>query len=187
MSILKSIALVLLAATLWLPGMAGAQENGQPEPEAGVEPQEDVSATGDAWVDAQLADIGEYGRRHREAFIDELVRYREAPRELIVELLDARDWEPGDVYFACSLARVIGRPCRFVAAQRQQSLPGSWEALATGLGAAPGSEEFGRIKRGMVRSYERWARPLTLDTELRRAFPDHGKLQARTQAPDDED
>ncbi|MGO1541432.1 MAG: hypothetical protein ACTHXB_07355 [Luteimonas sp.] len=180
---------LLLAAALGLAGAAAAQdppppadeptaqdavENGDveaDEEQAAAEP-EDLSATGDAWVDAQLVDIARYGRRHREAFIDELVRYREAPRALVVALLDEQGWEPGEVYFACSLAGVTGRSCRSIAERRGQPPEASWSALASGLGADAGSEAFGRIKRGIVYSYRRWARPLELDAELEAAFRD---------------
>ena len=183
---------LMLAAALGLAGAAAAQdpstapEDGSSAQEAaeggdvvaggeqaGPEP-EDLSATGDEWVDAQLVDIDRYGRRHRDAFIDELVRYREAPRALVVALLDERGWEPGEVYFACSLAGVTGRSCRFIADRRGQPSDVSWNALATGLGAGAGSEAFARIKRGIVHSYQRWARPLDLDAELAAAFPDDG-------------
>ena len=184
---------LLLAAALGLAGAAAAQdpptapEHGSSAQEAaeagdveageeqGLPEPEDLSATGDEWVDAQLADIDRYGRRHREAFIDELVRYREAPRALVVALLDERGWEPGEVYFACSLAGVTGRSCRFIADRRGQPADVSWNALATGLGAGAGSEAFARIKRGIVYSYQRWARPLELDAELAAAFPDDGE------------
>ena len=180
---------LLLAAALGLAGAAAAQDPPPPadepaaqdavedgdmeagEEQAAAEP-EDLSATGDAWVDAQLVDIARYGRRHREAFIDELVRYREAPRALVAALLDEQGWEPGEVYFACSLAGVTGRSCRSVAERRGQPPEASWSALASGLGAGAGSEAFGRIKRGIVYSYRRWARPLELDAELEAAFRD---------------
>lgn len=174
----------VLAIPLWLPAAAGAQDPDAPTEEDAVQDEETPMTTGDEWVDLRLDDIGAYARRHRDPFVDELVRYRDAPRELVVDLLEQRDWEPGDVYFACSLARVIGRPCRFVADQYAQSLLEGWDALASALGAGAGSEEFARVKRGIVRSYERWARPLTLDAELAAAFPDHGKpSSARTADP----
>lgn len=176
-NVYAAIQALLLGAALGVAGGAGAQSP-EPvdEPDEQVEPEpEDPSATGDAWVDAQLADIGRYGRRYRDAFIDELVRYREAPRALVEALLDERGWEPGDVYFACSLARVTGRSCRFVVDRRGQPPAESWNALAAGLGAGAGSPEFTRLKRGIVHSYQRWARPLELDADLAEVFPDHGK------------
>lgn len=134
--------------------------------------------SGDAWVDGHLGDINDYGRRHRDPFIDELVRYRDAPRDLVTALLVDRGWAPGDVYYACSLAQVVGRPCRHVAEEWERSHGEGWQALAQRLGAAPGSPEFQRLKRGFVPSYQRWGRPLVLDGELRKAFPDHGKASA---------
>lgn len=181
------VSIVLLTAALCLPG-AGLAQQGLEEPAsqlAGDRPeatddaegaqQEARSATGDAWMDAQLADIDRYARRHPGAFIDELVRYRDAPRTLVAALLDERGWVAGDVYFACSLASVTGRSCRFVADQREKSPVSSWSELAAGLGAGVGSEGFFRLKREVVDSYRRWARPLELDAELTAAFPDHGK------------
>lgn len=173
-----------------VPGLAAAQAPqagpGDRQEQEAVEPgeeidagaveagPEDLSSTGDGWVDAQLVDIGRYGRRYRDAFIDELVRYRDAPRALVVELLEQRGWEPGDVYFACSLAAVAGRSCRSVVDRRDGPVAIGWSALAGELEAGAGSEAFGRIKRGIVHSYGRWARPLELDAELAAAFPDHG-------------
>lgn len=186
------LCVALLAVALWLPGLAAAR---QPAPDVPAEEgaateqepeQEALSATGDPWVDAQLADIDRYGRRHREAFIDELVRYREAPRGLVAALLDERGWEPGEVYFACSLAGVTGRSCRFIVDQRGQPPAASWRALATGVGAGPGTDGFARIKRGMVYSYRRWARPLELDAELAQAFPEHGQPPSRGAAAAEE-
>ena len=187
---------LMLGAALAFGGGASAQEaapdpgakvaEGQEADEAAVVPEdvddaedaqdrEDLSTTGDAWLDAQLADISRYGARYRDAFTDEVVRYREAPRALVEALLGEGGWEPGDVYFACSLAAVTGRSCRYVADRRGQPAVAGWEALASELGAGPGSEAFGRIRQGVVHSYRRWARPLELDAGLARAFPDHGK------------
>lgn len=165
-------------------GPATGEEPDQPEVEE-AEPV-DLSATGDAWVDAQLADISRYGRRYRNAFVDELVRYRDAPRALVVALLDEHGWEPGEVYFACSLAAVTGRSCRFIVAQRGEPAVQGWSALAAGLGAGPDSAEFGRIKQGVVHSYTRWARPLRLDAELAEAFPGHGQPPRPEPAADGE-
>lgn len=134
--------------------------------------------SGDTWVDGHLGDINDYGRRHREPFIDELVRYRDAPRDLVADLLAERGWAPGDVYYACSLAQIVGRPCRRVVEEWERSHGEGWEALARRLGVAPGSPEFQRLKHGFVPSYQRWGRPLVLDDELRKAFPEHGKVSA---------
>ena len=70
--------------------------------------------SGDVWVDTWLDDMNHYGARYPEPFIDEMVRYHNAPRGLVVDLLQTRHWAPGDVYYACSLAAVLGRPCRYV-------------------------------------------------------------------------
>ena len=126
--------------------------------------------SGDAWVDAQLADINQYGARWPNTFTDELVRYHQAPRDLVDALLQQR-WAPGVIYFACALAEASGRPCRAVAYDWEHQHADGWGALAQRLGVAPGSPAFHRIKRAVVSSYDRWGRPLTLDDALRADFP----------------
>ena len=47
--------------------------------------------------------------------------------------------------------------------------------MAQWLGIKPGSAQFHRLKKGFVPTYDRWSRPVTLDAELRRAYPNRGK------------
>lgn len=127
--------------------------------------------TGDAWTDARLLDINAYGSTYRDAFVDELVRYHRAPRDLVQALLARPGWTPGDVYVACALAVQAGRPCRSVADARAQDPSRGWEDVARDLGIEPGSPAFHALKRAVVASYDRWARPLVLDAELAPDFP----------------
>jgi hypothetical protein len=76
------------------------------------------------------------------------------------------------VYYACAIASVLGRPCRYVAQEWERDHGKGWGALAQRLGIAPGSAEFHRLKRGFVPSYDRWGRPIELDRELLESFPD---------------
>jgi hypothetical protein len=131
--------------------------------------------TGDVWVDTQLADINRYGTTYREPFIDEMVRYHGAPRDYVTDLLVNQRWSAGDVYYACTIAQVIGRPCRYVAEQWQQNRGQGWGVVAQRLGIKPGSAEFHRLKKGFVPTYDRWSRPIVLDADLKRAYPNHGK------------
>ena len=131
--------------------------------------------SGDVWVDQTLGDINDYGYRYRESFIDELVRYYGAPRDYVGSLLLSERWAPGDVYYACAIGQVTGRSCRYVAEQWEQHHGEGWGAMAQRMGIKPGSEEFHRLKRGFVPTYDHWARPLRLDDGLRRAFPDRGR------------
>lgn len=131
--------------------------------------------TGDAWVDTRLDDINRYGYRYREPFVDEMARYYGAPRDLVSDLLVTRRWAPGDVYYACAIAQVIGRPCRYVVDEWDRDHGQGWGVVAQRLGIKPGSAEFHRLKRGFVPTYDRWQRPITLDDELRRAYPNRGK------------
>ncbi len=116
--------------------------------------------SGDAWIDRQLADINVYGGRYRGAFIDELVRYHAAPRGLVEELVDKRNWAPGDVYYACAVAQVIGRPCRAIVDAWGQSHAEGWEEVASQVGIAKRPGATARLKRDITESYVRWGRPL---------------------------
>jgi hypothetical protein len=148
---MKCLRPLLLAGVLSLSWPALAQDA-----DAAWQP-----GTGDAVVDARLADINRYAARYPQAFIDELVRYFDAPRPLLEDLLLEQDRVPGDLYYACALARVSGRPCRGVLeARAAASAEDGWESIARGLGVAPGDARAKRLRVGIVDSYARWGRPL---------------------------
>jgi hypothetical protein len=131
--------------------------------------------SGDVWVDTQLSDMNRYGTRYRDPFVDEMVRYHGAPRDLVTELLGPRRWAPGDVYMACTIASIIGRPCRHVVDVYERDHGQGWGNIAKRMGIKPGSPEFHRLKKGFVPVYDRWSRPISLDAELQRAYPNRGK------------
>lgn len=137
--------------------------------------------SGDVWVDQRLGDINQYGTRYREPFIDEVSRYYGAPRDFVSDLIVRQRWAPGDVYYACSIAQIIGRPCRYVVDEWNRDHGQGWGALAKRLGIKPGSAEFHRLKKGFVPTYDRWSRPIVLDDDLRRDFPDRGKDKGASQ------
>ncbi|MEN4904962.1 hypothetical protein [Luteimonas sp. TWI1416] len=128
--------------------------------------------TGDAWLDTWLADVDLYAARYRDAFVDEVARYQVAPRALVEQLLDEAGMRAGDVYFACAVGRALGRSCREIAAHWRRDRSGGWVSVLERLDVPPGGEPVVRVKRGLVASYDRWARPIRLDASLRRAFPD---------------
>jgi hypothetical protein len=138
--------------------------------------------TGDTWTDRQLADVNTYAARYRDAYIDELVRYFDAPRMLVTELLVERRWAPGDVYYACAIARVAGRPCRAVADVWAQGYAEGWEPIVRQMGIASGSDEATRLKLGFVDSYAHWARPIELDAQLARETRKRARAAARAEA-----
>lgn len=131
--------------------------------------------TGDAWVDNWLDDVNRYGSRYRQPFVDEMVRYYGAPRELVTGLVAARRWAPGDVYYACAIAQIIGRPCRYVVEEWERDHAQGWGPVAERLGIKPGSTEFQRLKRGFVPTYDRWGRPIRIDEDLYRFYPERAK------------
>ncbi len=128
--------------------------------DATPEPSPWAPRTGDATSDRHLADINRYAARHPGAFADELVRYFNAPRALVESLLAQPGWTAGDLYYACAVARVTGRPCRTVADTWTRQRGDGWQAAAEGLGIAPGSVEATRLRQAFAASYARWARPL---------------------------
>lgn len=115
--------------------------------------------TGDALFDARLADINHYAARYPEAFVDELVRYFDAPGELIEDQLETGR-KPGDLYYACALARVSGRPCRGVLETWAAGHVDGWEGIARDVGVVPDGERATRMREGVAESYLRWGRPL---------------------------
>lgn len=119
-----------------------------------------AAGSGDATVDARLVDINAYARRYPDAFIDELVRYLDAPRALVAERLGKHGALPAEVYYACAIARVTGRPCRSVLEARDRVPSEDWSSVAAELGVAPGSPEAARLRQAITDSYRRWARPL---------------------------
>lgn len=127
--------------------------------------------SGDPWVDSQLEDVNRYGTRYRQSFIDEMVRYYGAPRNLVETLLEDERWAPGDIYYACAAAEVLGRPCRHVVELWERDHEQGWSAVAEQLGITPGSAQFDRIKRGFVPTYDRWGRPIQIDEDLSRHYP----------------
>lgn len=166
--------IAVLLGGLAMPGLSLAQAAvDAPAPAVAPTPAVAVwsSATGDAWLDTWLADVNTYAGRYRGAFVDELVRYQGAPRVFAVELLDAGA-QPGDVYLACATAHALGRTCREVVGEWRRDPAAGWEGVLERLEAGHGTEAFARVRRGLVSSYDRWARPIRLDAALRRAFPD---------------
>jgi hypothetical protein len=157
----KSNGLLLMAALLLGSGTVFAQSFA-----FGWNPR-----SGDTWVDVRLADINQYGQRYPGPFIDEITRYHGAPRSLVSELLTERHWAPGDIYFACALAQIAGQPCRVVVDAWERDHAQGWGAIAKRMGIKPGSEQFHRLKRGVVPTYDRWSRPIVIDESLRADFP----------------
>src|SRR3546814_13200433 len=84
------------------------------------------------------------------------------------ELVDERNWAPGDVYYACTLAQVVGRPCRSLVEVWGQFHDEGWEAVAGKAGIANRPDAMQRLKRAITSSYERRGRPLA---EVPEALP----------------
>ena len=123
--------------------------------------------TGDVWLDNRVGEVNDYGSRYREPFISEINRNYGAPRSLLVDLLERRGWSPGDVYYACALARAANVPCETIVRDYERDRAQGWGALAKARGIKPGSAAFHAMKRGTVATYDRWGYPITLGSTER--------------------
>lgn len=130
--------------------------------------------TGDVWVDSRLGEINDYGRQYRDPFIGEMTGHYGAPRSLVVELLDQRRWNPGDVYYACALASVLRLPCRDVVREYDRNPGQGWGNVAKRMGIKPGSAQFHALKRGTANTYDRWGYPVSIDRNVRVDWSQHG-------------
>lgn len=150
----------LLAIALACAPAAAAFAQDRAPHAAGVAAEAPAVGTGDAWIDVRLADMDRYAARYREAFIDEIVRYLEAPRPVVERALSEGGMRPGDVYYGCALARASGRPCRALLDAWRQDASGGWEGVAATLGLEPDARRHRRIREDIGASYRRWSRPI---------------------------
>lgn len=134
--------------------------------------------SGDIWIDTELGYFNDYGRQDRGYFVDDIVGSYGAPRYLVNELLEDRRWDPGDVYYASALAYQLRRPLSDVVRERDRNRGQGWGVIAQRMGIKPGSAEFHNLKKGFVPTYDRWGRPISLDNDLQRAYPNRGKSSA---------
>ena len=112
--------------------------------------------TGDVWIDTQLGQVNDYGRRDRNYFVDDMVNNFGAPRYLVNNLLDTRRWAPGDVYYACALAYQAHRPCGDAVRAYDENKGKGWGVVAMRMGIKPGSAEFHALKGQVGKSNGRY-------------------------------
>ena len=139
--------------------------------------------TGDVWVDSRLGEINDYGTRYRDPFISELSNHYGAPRPYLTELITVRRWAPADVYYACSIAYSLGRPCQEIVREYDRNPGQGWGVIAQRLGIKPGSKAFHDFKRGTVATYDRWGYPVALDRNVRVDWSKHGPGHAKAAGP----
>lgn len=113
----------------------------------------------DAGIDVQLADLDRYAARYPSTLEDELRRYQDTPRDLIVRLRTA-GWSYSRIYAACVTGRIVGRPCRLVVDTWAADPAQRWDTVAGRFGIDPGSNALGRMKDAMTQTYGRLGRPL---------------------------
>ncbi|MGI8561149.1 MAG: hypothetical protein ACR2J7_06895 [Luteimonas sp.] len=118
-----------------------------------------MQRSGHAATDRWLLDVDDYAARYPEAFADELVRYFLVPRALVMEQLAVPGARPADLYYACALARISGRPCRSTLEAWQKREPGEgWASVAGRVGVTADPATAARVAQFLKDSYRRWAR-----------------------------
>ena len=135
--------------------------------------------SGDLWVDTRLGEINDYGHRYREPFIDEMTGYYGAPRPLVLDLFERR-WSAGDIYYACSIAHILGVPCVNVVREYDRDHGQGWGAIAKRMGIKPGSAEFHRLKNGFSHTYDRWGYPVAVDRNVHVDWSKHGPGKSKS-------
>lgn len=181
-ALLRSLPLLM---ALLLPILAAAQTPAAaPASGAAAEPAPAViPGTGDAWVDQHLADMGSYAQRYPDSFIAEVARYTGTPRGYVQALLQVHGWHAGDIYFACFWAQTLQLSCRDAVRAYSRDHHDGWQGVVTRLSASLDSAHMRALRHAIVASYDRWERPITLDTLLRRQLGDHTqRLEAARQA-----
>jgi len=108
--------------------------------------------TGDSWMDSQLGDMNRDARNHGDGFMHDVVFSFGAPRVLVRDLYYDRRWAPGDIYYACALARALHRPCVEIVDVYERDHGRGWGNIAKSLGIKPGSAEFHALKGNVGKS-----------------------------------
>jgi len=135
--------------------------------------------SGDLWVDSRLGEINDYGYRYRDPFINEMTGYYGAPRPLVLDLFERR-WSPGDIYYACSIAHVLGVPCINVVREYDRHPGQGWGAIAKRMGIKPGSAQFHRLKNGFSHTYDRWGYPIVVGRNVHVDWSKHGPGKSKS-------
>jgi hypothetical protein len=161
---------LLLGLLAGLPAWAVA-----PAPAATAPTSAYLVDTGDAWVDRQLADIGNYARRYPDSFIDELVRYAGVRRGYVQALLQQHGWHAGDIYFACFWTHAMNLSCRDAVRAWSRDNSGGWKTVVTRLPITPDNLHYRALRHAIVSSYDHWERPIVLDATLRRQLGDYAQ------------
>ncbi|WMJ67612.1 hypothetical protein [Stenotrophomonas sp. 24(2023)] len=151
----------LLLSLLLVPALAPAQQTAERSDAYQVD-------TGDAWLDAQLADINHYAERYPDAFLDEVARYSGVSRGYVAALLYSHGWQAGDIYFACFWAKASGQSCRDSVRAFSQDPDGGWEAVVRRLPVKPQNLHLRAVRHAVVASFGHWDRPISLDATLKR-------------------
>lgn len=170
-------SLILCASLPWsAPLLAYAQA-----PAPATVPVPAAHATGDAWIDRQLADIDAYARRYPDSFIDELARHLDVSRDYAQAVLKAPGWRAGDLYFACAWAQAQALACRELVRDYSAARADGWEKVLAARGE-PDNASYRAVRHAIVASFDRWDRPIELDARLKQQLGDRDQRLERARA-----
>ncbi|MGE8287124.1 MAG: hypothetical protein ACN6RG_04160 [Stenotrophomonas sp.] len=174
----RPVLTLLVLGLLTGASVAGAQQPAAAPATAPAPVPAYAAATGDAWVDRQLADINAYAARYPDAFLDELMRYAGARPGYVQALMQAHGWAPADVYLACFWGQVSATGCREWVRARTAQPDADWKAVLERDGRAVDNLQWRALRHAIVASYDHWDRPIRLDPLLQRQLGDRAKRDA---------
>jgi len=147
-----TLPLRLLLICLLTPAVALAEQTAEKSATYAV-------ATGQAWLDARLADINHYAERYPDSFLDELERYAGVRRAYAQALMDNQGWHAADVYFACFQAKVMNADCRTYVRAFANDPEGEWRSVLEHMEPAPDAAQRSALRSAVDASYQHWDRP----------------------------
>ena len=114
--------------------------------------------TGDTWVDDRVQVYDNTWSTDREVYLDTMQDRFGYDRQWYEDALRRPGLSAGELYYACTLARQVGKTCQAVLDERR-TLPAKgqgWGVLAKRYGIKPGSPEFHRLKASMQQDADRF-------------------------------
>lgn len=167
----RALAVLLAGLACLLPGAWISPAAAQAAPSAAQADDPAHYDTGDAWLDARLADIDRYASQYPETFAAEVERYAGMPRGYVQGLAAQPGWRPGDAWYACFLARSLETDCRSVVRARARlGAAGNWREATAQLRGEDGPDVDVPLRLALADSYRRWDRALEPDAALRGAL-----------------
>lgn len=104
------------------------------------------SKTGDIELDLGLQNLNIEAQADLEDFSTQLVLSYGVEKPVVRHLVTDLNMPPADAYMTIKTARISGEPIEKVVEVYQKNRQKGWGQIAKGMGIAPGSEKFKRLK-----------------------------------------